>query len=437
MFLAARRWPTGNLWRNPDFLKLWAGETVSLFGARFTTLALPLVAAVTLEATPGQMGILGALQFVPFLLVTLFAGVWIDRQRRRPVLILSNLIRALLLLIIPLAAVTGVLSMKYLYVVAFLLGVCQVFFDVSYQAYLPSLVERGELIEGNSKLQMSATAAEIAGPGLAGPLVDLVSAPVTIGVNVITYLVSVFSLAWIRKPEPRPTGSGRVALWREIGDGFRVVFGNRYLRACAAEAACFNLWYFVLYAVFVLYVTRELGISATLLGVIISTSAVGAFAGSVTAGPLAERIGFGRAILASMCIGCLAFVLVPLAAGESILPRLLLVGAFLIGGYGIAISNVHVVSLRQAATPDRLLGRMNASYRFFVYGAMPIGSLIGGGLGELIGLRGTLMVGAGGMALSWLWILFSSVPGLQRLADAAAQPPAAAEAAPGAPIAGE
>jgi len=407
----------GTLWRNPDFLKLWTGETVSFFGQRIAQIAIPLTAADTLQAGASQMGLLVSLQYVPYLLVILFAGVWVDRCRRRPVLVAANLGRAVLLALIPLFALLDMLAMRQLYVICFLVGVCSTFFDLAYQAYLPALVKRNELIEGNSKLQLSASVAEISGPGVGGVLVQLVTAPIAIIANALSYMVSVLALLSIRRREPAPPPAGRVALWREIGGGFRIAIGNPYLRACVGEAATYNLMFYIWYAVFVLYCRRDLEISPGVLGLIMSCASVGALAGSLWAGRLADRFGFGRTILGAMLVSCVAFLLVPLAAGTGLAARVLPAAAYLIGGFAVAVSNIHVVSLRQTVTPDRLLGRMNASYRFFIYGTISLGSLAGGYLGEALGLRATLLVGTAGLLVAWLWVLFSPLPGVKRLSD--------------------
>jgi len=254
------------LWRHPDFLKLWAGETISLLGSQVTLLAIPLVAAMTLNATPLQMGILGTVQYIPWLLIGLLVGAWVDRLRRRPVMVMADLGRTVLLGLIPLAAVAGILRMEHLYVVGFLVGIMNVFFDVAYAAYLPTLVPRDRLVEGNSKLQVTASIAEIGGPGLAGGLVQLVTAPLAIAADALSFLVSALSLTWIGTPElkPPPTDDSRNLLV-EIREGLRLVFSNPILRAFALASVTTNFFVDVHLAVFVLYATRGLGISPVIL----------------------------------------------------------------------------------------------------------------------------------------------------------------------------
>lgn len=415
----------GELWRNPDFLKLWAGETISFFGSKITFLALPLTAIMTLGATAGEMGILGALELAPFLLITVFAGVWIDQQRRRPILIIANLGRALVLGLVPLLAYLDMLTMNRLYVIGFAQGVLQVFFDLAYQSYLPSLVTQKQLVEGNSKLQLSASVAEVGGPGLAGVLIDLLTAPIALLFDALSFVASAVGLILIRRREPTPEpdeAESRWSLWRKIRKGFGVVLGNPFLRACAGEATTYNLCYMIISTVFVLYVTRELGISASILGVIFSTASIGALLGASATKWISERFGLGKTTVFSAAIACGAFLLVPLATSDSPLSVGLLIFAHILIGFGVVICNIQTVSLRQTVTPDRLLGRMNASYRFFIFGIGPLGALIGGGLGELIGLRATLAVGAIGMQAAWLWLVFSPVPQLRQLTDALSEP---------------
>jgi len=406
----------GGLWRNPDFMKTWAGETVSFFGQQITYLALPLAAALTLHATAAQMGILGAARFAPFLLVSLFVGVWVDRRRRRPILITANIARALVLACIPLAAYLGALRIELLYAVGFLVGVFQVVFELAYQSFLPSLVGIKDLVEGNSKIVASWSAAEIGGPGLGGILVDLIGAPLALVSNTFSFLVSALTLGLIRKPEPAPAPAEReLGLWLQMREGFRVVLGSPYLRALSWANATANMFSQVIMTVIVLYATRDLAMRAGMLGLIIATGSVGALIGSVGASQLAERIGIGRTIVVAMALTGGASFLLPVAAGPGLPSTLALIAGFFGIGIGGALMNVHTVTLRQAITPNRLLGRMNASYRFFIWGTMPIGSLLGGLLGDVVGLRTTLLIGALGTLLALAWVAFSPVPGLQRL----------------------
>ncbi|HUY99078.1 MAG TPA: MFS transporter [Thermomicrobiaceae bacterium] len=263
-----RRRP-GGLWRHPDFLKLWVGETVSLLGSQVTLLALPLTAVLTLHANAAQMGYLTAIQLAPSLLAGLFAGVWIDRVRRRPIMIAADLGRFALLLGIPLLAVAGRLGMAGLYPIAFLVGILTVCFDVAYQAFLPSLVGREQLVEGNARLEVSRSGALIAGPGLAGLLVGLVTAPFAIAADAASFLGSALFLLGIRTPEPVPVDHGTSrGTRREIAEGLGIVLGNPLLRAIAGSTGTSNLFSSAISAIVILYATRNLGIGPGLLGLI-------------------------------------------------------------------------------------------------------------------------------------------------------------------------
>lgn len=407
----------GSLWRHRDFVKLWAGETLSLFGTQVTVLALPLTAVLTLGADASELGLLNAARFAPFVAVILFAGVWVDRRRRRPVLVQTNLGRALLIALVPAAAAFDLLRIELLYLVGFLAGCLTVFFDVAYPSYLPILVSRHRLTEGNSKLQASASAAEVGGPGLGGLLVQVATAPFALLVDAVSFLVSALLLTRIQSEEPDPAVEKREPIWPAIREGFRFTFADRYLRPIAGEAATYNLFEQAILTVFVLYAVQDLSLSAGLLGLIISVGGAGAFVGAAAAGYPARRFGLGRTIVGSMLVGCTVPLAVPLVPGEERITVPLLGLIFFVWGLAIAVSNVHVVSLRQATTPDPMLGRMNASYRFFTYGAIPIGALLGGFLGATLGLRATLFITTGGLLLALLWIAASDVPRLRNLPE--------------------
>jgi MFS family permease len=399
------------LWRHPDFVKLWAGHTISRFGSEISQLAIPLTAALVLNASAFQMGLLGTFEFAPFLLLSLFAGVWVDRMRRRPILILADIGRAILLGSIPLAAVLGVLRIEQLYLVGVCTGILTVFFDVADQSYLPALVSREHLVEGNSKLEMSRSVAQIAGPGVGGALVQLVTAPVAILVDAASFLASAACIFAIRAPEPAPVrhAEGGGSMWVELREGLAVVLGNPLLRSIAACTATSNLCSNGMMAVYVLFVTRELGIGPALLGIIFAAAGPGALLGAVLAGRAANRFGLGATIIGASFLGGFGNLFVLLASGPELAVAGMLILAMFIGGISNPVYNINQVSLRQAITPDRLQGRMNASMRFIVWGTIPIGSLIGGALGDAIGLRPTLAWMVACYLLAPLWVLFSPV----------------------------
>jgi MFS family permease len=408
------------------FRTLWLGQTFSLFGSQVTLLALPLSAILVLKASPFEMGLLGAVEYAPFLFLTLFAGAWVDRVRRRPVMLAANLVRAGLIGAIPVAAALGLLSLPLLVVVALAGGCGAVLFEVAYLAFVPSLVGRDRLTKVNARLFSSASAAEIAGPGLAGVLISLVGAPFALAADALSYVVSAASLASIREPEPAPAPRNSGDLRAEIAEGARAVFGHPLLRAFAFEAATFNLFYAVFNAAFLLFLTRELGLAPAVVGSIFVIGAVGSLAGSLVAGRLAGRLGLGRTIAGSMIVACIAYLPIPVVDRSWPATVALLALVLAVAGAFIAITVIHVMTIRQTVTPDRLLARMNATYRTLGYGVMPIGALLGGIIGEAFGLRAALAVGAIGIASAPLWVILSPAPRVKRLENLAP----AAEAAP-------
>jgi MFS family permease len=394
-------------------LKFWGGETISLFGSQITLLALPLTAVLLLDATPGQMGILNASQTAPFLLLSLFAGIWVDRKARRPILAISNLARTALLASVPLLFVSNMLRIEYLYVIAFLIGGCMLLFELAYQSYLPRLVDRSDLVEANGKLTATASITEIAGPGLAGLLVEWLTAPLALFIDAATFLIAGINLLLIRRPEPAIVPEPGRSLRNDIAAGFRCLFGNHYIRAVAGEAATNNFFWHGIQAVFVVYAVRELGLTAGDLGIILSISSVGGLVGVFLTVRAARRFRTGPTIIGAVIIKDSATLLLPFivrsTSGPTWMPAALLALTFFIQGMGVTGCNVHTYSLRQALIPDHLLGRTNAAYRLLSWGPIPLGSLLGGFLGTQIGLRPTLLVCAIGLLFTWLWLYYSPI----------------------------
>jgi MFS family permease len=411
------------LWRHPDFLKLWAGETISLVGTQVTFLALPLTAVLVLGARPVEMGLLAAVSSAPYLLFGLIAGVWVDRLPRRPILVGANLGRGLLLGLVPASALLGLLAMPQLYAVAFGVGLLTVFFDVSYQAFLPGLVRRDQLVEGNSKLEASYSFAQIAGTSLGGALVQLLTAPVAIVVDAVSFFVAAASLVAIPAPTPptAPTRSARRGALSEVGIGLRWVFGSPILRSIAACTATFLLASSAYLAVYVLFLVRGLGIAPLVVGTMFALGAVGGLLGAMVAGRVARRLGVGPAIIASILVSGVGSFLAPLATGPRPLVLAMVVATQFVVWFGLQIYNVNQVSLRQGMTPDELQGRMNATMRFLIWSTAPVGGLLGGFLGQAIGLRQTLLLSALGASAAFLWVLLSP---LRRLGEQPALAPA-------------
>ena len=404
-------WPQGGLWRHSDFLKLWSAETISQFGSQVGQLALPLVAILVLDASAFEVAALTTVEFLPFILFTLPAGVWVDRLPRRPILIVGDFGRAALLVTIPIAYVADALTLGQLFVVGFFVGIFQVFFDVAYQSYLPSLVDRDKIIEGNSKFEISRSAAQVGGPGLGGGLVELFTAPYAVLLDAISFVASGLFLLRIRKEEPRPeptlTADGRkTSMWTELKEGLRFVLGNPNLRAQAGCTATSNLFSSVAFSIILVFAVRELDLSAGLIGLVFSIGAAGSLAAALTANRISNRFGIGPTTIVVASLFGPTMLLVAFApVGTAAIP--FLVAAMLVFGFTVVVYNIVQVSYRQAICPPRLQGRMNSVMRFIVWGTIPIGTLLGGALATWIGLRQTIAVGAIGGSLAVLWIIFS------------------------------
>src|SRR5690606_29020883 len=398
--------PGDTLWRHRDFRLLWAGQTASQFGTFVGVTVLPVLAVTTLAATPLEMGLLTAAENAAFLLLGLPAGVWVDRMRRRPLMVRADLIRGLLLLTIPLAWWAGALTLVHLVTVATLVGACTVFFDIAYQSYLPSLVGRGKLVDGNAKLQVSQSVANVGGPGLAGTLTHLLGAANALATVGGSYLASAWFLRRIRTEEPPPTPhAGQPGLRAQVAEGLRFVFTTPSLRAITLCTASANFAGGMFTAVEVLSLPRELHLSPAGVGWLLACHGVGGGLGAVTAGRLLERVGLVRAIWLVPLVTWPAQLLVPLSEPDW---RIALAAvAFVIVSYGIIVYNVAQVSYRQTLCPDHLLGRMNASVRFLVWGVLPIGSLLGGVAGQWLGVSATVWLCSAGNVLALLWVLLS------------------------------
>lgn len=387
------------LWRNRDFRKLWGGQTVSLLGSRVTELALPLTAIVLLDASPAQLGLLNAAQYLPVLCVTLLAGVIADRARRRPLLIGANLGRAAVLTLVPMLAWTQGLSIGALCVIAFVTGVLTAQFDVAYQAYLPALVPKEQLVEGNSKLQASRSVAETAGQGLGGALIQWLTAPVAILVDCLGYLVAAAALLRIRTPEVRPVRAARTSVRKDVAEGLRVTLRSRLLRVIMFHASWYNLLWDVVLVVFPLYGIRVLGLGPAGLGGVVAAGSIGALGGSLAAGRLGARLGVGRAMVFGMAVASAATLLLPLAPGPGATGIAVLVAGYVLNGFGIAVFNIHSITLRQATVPGHLIGRVSATFRFVTWAVIPAGGLLGGLLATVFGPRTALLVTGVGLGV--------------------------------------
>lgn len=403
----------GGLWHHLDFRRLWIGETVSQFGTFVSQLALPLVAILVLHATTFQVGLLATLEMISFLLVGLPAGAWVDRMRFRWVLIVNDVIRAVALGSIPLAQLLGVLSIGQLYVVALVTGLCTVFFDVAYQSYLPQLVDREALVEGNSKLQASESVSQIAGPSVGGWLIQALTAPYAVLVDALSFVWSAAWVAAIKQQTPKPERKPDRHLGREIAEGLRFVLGNRLLRAIAACTGSANLFGNLAWPLYLILLARELHLSAGVIGLFTSIAAVGGLLGSLLATRIAKRFGQGPTIWLSIAVSIPTAFVIPFVHRDWTLG--LLAVAQLIGWSMTVIYNITQVSFRQGLCPPHLLGRMNATMRFFVWGTIPLGTFLGGVLGTALGVRQTLLIAAICGILPVLPVFFSPLRTMREL----------------------
>lgn len=399
-----------------DFRRLWAGDTISQFGTQVSVIALPLVAVSVLGADEFEMGLLATFESLAFLVIGLPAGAWVDRMRKRNVLVAGDLVRALALLTLPGAWLLGVLTFPLMLVVVTVVGVATVFFDVAYQSYLPSLVPSSRISEGNAKLQLSVSVAQVVGPGLGGVLVRVFGAPLTVLLDALSYLGSAaFALRIGHREVPLPRGARR-SLRAEIGEGLAFVFGQPLLRRIVATTALANLFGSIVTALLVLYAIRDLGVGEVGLGLALGVGAVGGLVGAVVAEPALRLVGEGRLIALALVPALPALALVPLADGQPApMATAMLAVSTAVEGFGIVVYNVAQVSFRQRLCPKPLLGRMNASVRFVVWGTMPIGAFLGGVLGSGYGVLAALWVGVAGQVLAVLPVLVGPLVRMREL----------------------
>jgi len=382
-----------------------ASTTASHFAIQVVQLALTLVAVDHLGVSEFEAGLVVALTFAGSLLVGLPAGAWVDRMRRRTVLIVSDLGRAALLLTVPLAGWAGLLTIWQLYAVALVHGILTVFFDVAYRSYLPHMVGRDNLVEANASLEAVGQTIHIAAPAVAGQLIRLFTAPAVLVVNALTMAASALFIVRIRRREARPARSASARLLPEVAEGVRLVFGHRLLRPIAIASTTLNLFLSVSGAMQVFFLRRVLEAGPVTIGGVFSALGIGGLAGALTARRIAGRVGQGRAIWMAAAFPAPFGLFLPLA---ELGWRLWLgvAGAALAWG-GVVVYNVIQVSVRQAMTPERLLGRMNATMRFMTWGVVPIGSVLGAALGEWLGARAALVVGVLGTCLAFLPLVLS------------------------------
>lgn len=405
------------LWRNRDFLRLWSAQSVSELGSQVTALALPLAAIFVVHASTFEVAALNVVDFLPFALFSLPAGVWVDRLRRRPLMIAADYGRAVALVSIPLAYATHALTLPQLFAVGFVTGTLTVFFDVSYQSILPTLVDRSQLGDANSKLETTNSGAQLAGPGIAGVLVGALTAPYAIALDAASFVGSALFLGGIRAVEDT-VDLVRRRMRTEIAEGVRYLVRHPLMRPMMLWVALSNFFGTVITSILILFAVRGLHLHAATIGLVISLANVGTLLGAVTGPRVSRRIGLGPALLAYAALGSTSSLLIPWARDGYAIP--LLVAARGLFGFCAIGANVNGISLVQAITPDRMLGRINASRRFVVWGVIPFGGLLGGAIAAEFGLRTALWVGAIGQLVSFLPLLPSPLKGVRTIADAEA-----------------
>jgi MFS family permease len=409
------------LLRKRGFRRFWLAQSISLLGDQIAFIALPLLAVLVLDAGPGQMGVLGAAALLPHLLFSLPAGVWLDRvARRRRVLIAADLGRAALVATIPLAYALDGLTLAQVYAVAFLSGSLAVLFDLSYPTVFVSLAPRERYVEGNSLIHGSRSFSAVAGPSLGGVLVQLFSAPFALLADAVSFLLSAVFLGRVQAEEAPVEHEGEARLRARLAAGLRFIAGNAIFRPTLTAVATLNFFNYGFQALFVLYATRELGVGAGALGLVLGAAAIGSVLGAVTAGRVGRALGVGRAFL----LGCVLFpaplVLVPLAHGPRPVVLGLLFTAEFLSGIGVMILDINAGSMMFALTPDRLRSRATGAFNFVNWGIRPLGALAGGALGAWIGVRPALWVATVGALAGALWLLPSPVPALRKLPEQAA-----------------
>ncbi|GAB3614037.1 MFS transporter [Humibacter ginsengisoli] len=412
-----------SVWRNPTYLRLWLGETLSQAGEQVGTFAIPVLAVLVLDATAQEVGLLSAAETLAFLVIGLPVGAWVDRMRKRRVMMTADLVRALALASIPLLWWLGLLQIWYLYVVGAVVGGATVFFDVTYQSYVPRIVPSRQVTAANSGLETSAQVARVGGPAASGGLLAIMPPPLVVLATSIGYLFSFGFVASIRDPEPRHEKTEHSSLVRDIAEGLKFVFGNSLLRRITMMTASFNLFEGFVTTLLSIFVLRTLGLSPAVYGAMAAVGAVGGILGAVGSPALSRWIGEGRVIVVAALVSGVAVFLVPLAA---LVPKsavafgavpLLVVGEFFLM-FAVVVYNVAQVSFRQRICPPPLLGRMNASIRFVVWGVIPISGVVTGALGAWIGVVPTMWVGCVCGLLGCGIVVFSPLSRLRRLPDA-------------------
>ncbi|MFJ1967105.1 MFS transporter [Streptomyces sp. NPDC087903] len=413
-----------SLWRDDDFRSLWVGQTVSQLGEHASLVVLPLFAVLTLDATANDLGVLRAVGQAPILLLSLFVGAWVDSWRTRTVMVLTDAGRSLALGAAAVAGLFGWLGLPALLGVAFAVGALSVFFDVAYQASLVRLMRRDQLVRGNSALESSRSAAQIGGPALGGALVSLLSAPIAVASSALFFALSFLSIRRLRRVEATPEPlEPRPRVWRRIHEGLRFVVSDTSLRTVCLASAAFQFSFAAVMTGYMLFLPRELHLSATAVGLALAATGPGALLGSMLAARLPNRFGYGPVLVAAAALGDGAFLCAPALHGSSAVTVLALLVVNFVFGVGGQLVNVTVMAVRQTVTPDGMQGRVAATITFVGMGMSPLGSLLGGFLAQEWGPRTSLLATAAGMMLSPIVMALSPLAGLGKTLPATQDTP--------------
>lgn len=412
---------SGVLWRHSDFMRLWAAQTVSSIGARIAREGLALASVLTIDAKPFQLGILAALIMGPSVVVGFFAGGFVDRSRKRAIMVGTDLIRALVLLSVPVAAWFHILRMEQLYVVGALIGGANILFDISDHAYLPHLIGRDALMEGNTKLSTTESLAEVGGPALAGILVQALTAPFAIAVNAATYVVSALFLGGIATKEPVPENAKkRPTLLSDLAQGYSAMAATPVLRPLLFMSIVSPLFGGVFSALYVIFAIKTLGLSPALMGFTVAVGGIGSLAGTAISRRLAAWLGIGRAIVLGFVVSAVSAIFVPLASGPLVLKLASLMVAQFVGDSMAVAAMIPAASLRQSLIPRDRLGRAAAFLSVGAGASAVIGALTGGALGSAFGPRVALFASVAGLVVMPAW---ASTTPLWRLAEIPAAAP--------------
>ena len=408
--------PARPLWRDRRFATYWAGQGISQFGDRITELALPLIAVTTLHASAPTVGLLTAAVWAPNIL-SLFIGSWVDHQlRKKRLLIVADVLRAVVLLSLPLAHWFGVVTMGQLVAVALLAGLGQVLYQTAYPSFFVSLVRRDQFVEANGLLSSTRSVSFVGGPALAGGLIQVFTAPVALVLDALSFVVSALLIGRVKVPE-RPVDEAEDGLLRRARDGMRLVLRHPYLRASLACVTTINFFNFVAAALLILFASRELGLSAGGIGLALGVGATGGVLGAVLAGRVTRRLGVGGTICVGAVLFSAPFALLPLAGGTLWMRMGVLGLVEFLSGFGVMLLDVPLNALQTAVTPDEIRSRVVGAFSSINYGIRPVGAVLGGFLGEWIGIAPTMVLAAAGGTLSILWLMGSPVPGTRTIEE--------------------